>query len=112
LLNGTSDGQDQRVGDVRDGGDTLELKPTRRERFRDGAVRFGRAARNLDRSPKLHTAVTAARLGEHAKADEILLSGELLERLDTSGLRVRRKRWGVNLKGAPQDLTVHAVTRA
>jgi adenylate cyclase len=54
---------------------------------------------------------TAARLGEHAKADEVLVSGDLLERLDTSGLRVRRKRWGVNLKGAPQDLTVHAVTR-
>lgn len=52
---------------------------------------------------------TAARLGEHAKADEILVSGELLERLDTSGFKVRRKRWGVRLKGAPDGLTVHSV---
>jgi adenylate cyclase len=55
---------------------------------------------------------TAARLGEHAKADEILVSGELLERLDTVQLKVRRKRWGVRLKGAPDGLTVHAVEPA
>jgi adenylate cyclase len=52
---------------------------------------------------------TAARIGDRAKADEILVSGALLERLDESTLRVRRKRWGMNLKGAPDDLTVHAV---
>jgi adenylate cyclase len=52
---------------------------------------------------------TAARLGEHAKGDEILVSGDLLERLDTEGLKVRRKRWGVRLKGAPDDLTVHSI---
>jgi adenylate cyclase len=55
------------------------------------------------------TVNTAARLGERAKADEILVSGDLLERLDTTDLKVRRKRWGVKLKGAPDGLTVHAV---
>ena len=37
---------------------------------------------------------------------------ELLERLDTTALRVRRKRWGVRLKGAPEDLTIHAIEPA
>ncbi|HSP39667.1 MAG TPA: adenylate/guanylate cyclase domain-containing protein [Frankiaceae bacterium] len=55
---------------------------------------------------------TAARIGDRAKADEILISGDLLERLDVSGFRVRRKRWGMKLKGAPEDLTVHLIEPA
>lgn len=55
---------------------------------------------------------TAARLGDRAKADEVLVSGDLLERLDTSAFKVKRKRWGMNLKGAPEDLTVHSIRRA
>lgn len=55
---------------------------------------------------------TAARLGDEARADEILLSGEVLDRLDQDTLRVRRRRWGLHLKGAPDDLTVWAVEPA
>lgn len=55
---------------------------------------------------------TAARLGERAKAGEILVSGELLDRLDTRSFTVRRKRWGVRLKGAPDGLTVHSLRPA
>lgn len=46
-----------------------------------------------------------------ARCTEFLVSGDLLDRLDSSDLRVRRKRWGVRLKGAPDDLTVHVVSR-
>ena len=55
---------------------------------------------------------TAARLGERAGADEILVSGELLARLDASSLRARRKRWHTRLKGAPRDLEIYSVDRA
>ena len=54
---------------------------------------------------------TAARLGERAAQDEILVSGELLARLDESSLRVRRKRWHTKLKGTPQDLQIFSVDR-
>ncbi len=51
----------------------------------------------------------AARLGERAKADEILVSGELLERLDPDTITARRKRFSARLKGAPEGLTLHGV---
>jgi adenylate cyclase len=54
---------------------------------------------------------TAARLGERAGPDEVLISGELLARLDESSLRVRRKRWHTRLKGTPADLQIYAVDR-
>jgi adenylate cyclase len=54
---------------------------------------------------------TAARLGERAAQDEILVSGELLARLDESSLRVRRKRWHTKLKGTPDDLQIFSVDR-
>ena len=55
---------------------------------------------------------TAARLGDRAGPDEILISGEVLARLDDSRLRVRRKRWHTRLKGAPEDLQIYAVDKA
>jgi adenylate cyclase len=55
---------------------------------------------------------TAARLGDRAGPDEILISGDLLSRLDESRLRVRRKRWNTHLKGAPPDLQIFAVEKA
>jgi adenylate cyclase len=55
---------------------------------------------------------TAARLGDRAGPDEILISGDLLARLDESRLRVRRKRWNTHLKGAPADLQIFAVEKA
>jgi class 3 adenylate cyclase len=51
----------------------------------------------------------AARLGDRAKADEILVSGELLERLDQTTITARRKRFSTRLKGAPEGLTLHSV---
>ncbi len=51
---------------------------------------------------------TAARLGEAAKADEILISGDLLRRLDATTVTVRRRR-RLRLKGAPEDLEVYSV---
>jgi adenylate cyclase len=54
---------------------------------------------------------TAARLGERAGPDEILVSGDLLARLDESSLRVRRKRWHTRLKGTPDDLQIFSVDR-
>lgn len=52
---------------------------------------------------------TAARLGDRAKSDQILVSGEVLALLDTDRLVTRRKRLGVRLKGTPQDLTIFSV---
>ena len=52
---------------------------------------------------------TAARLGDAARADEILASGDVLDRLDPSAVTARRRRWGMDLKGAPDDLRVFAV---
>jgi adenylate cyclase len=54
---------------------------------------------------------TAARLGDRAGADEVLVSGDLLARLDESALRVRRKRWHTRLKGVPDDLQIFSVDR-
>ncbi|MHC1559661.1 adenylate/guanylate cyclase domain-containing protein [Actinomycetospora sp. C-140] len=54
---------------------------------------------------------TAARLGDRAGPDEILVSGEVLARLDEAALRVRRKRWHTRLKGTPEDLQIFAVDR-
>ncbi|PVY96032.1 adenylate/guanylate cyclase domain-containing protein [Actinomycetospora cinnamomea] len=54
---------------------------------------------------------TAARLGERAGPDEVLISRELLARLDQSSLHVRRKRWHTRLKGTPEDLQIYAVDR-
>ena len=51
----------------------------------------------------------AARLGDRARADEILVSGELLERLDSTRVTARRKRFSSKLKGAPEGLTLHSV---
>jgi adenylate cyclase len=53
----------------------------------------------------------AARIGERAKADEILVSGELLERLEAESLQVRRKRFVSRPKGAPDDLVMYQVDR-
>jgi class 3 adenylate cyclase len=54
---------------------------------------------------------TAARLGDRAGPDEVLVSGDLLARLDESSLRVRRKRWHTRLKGTPEDLQIFSVDR-
>jgi class 3 adenylate cyclase len=51
---------------------------------------------------------TAARLGDAGKADEILVSGDLLRRLDATTVTARRRR-RLRLKGAPDDLEVYAV---
>lgn len=51
---------------------------------------------------------TAARLGEAAGPGEILVSGDLLRRLDTTTVSARRKR-RVKLKGVAEDLEVYAV---
>lgn len=51
---------------------------------------------------------TAARLGDAGRADEILVSGDLLRRLDATTVTARRKR-RLRLKGAPEDLEVYAV---
>jgi adenylate cyclase len=54
---------------------------------------------------------TAARLCERAKADEILVSGQLLERLDPKRVAVQRKWLGKRLKGVPAGLTIYSVER-
>ncbi len=53
---------------------------------------------------------TAARLGDRAKADEILVSGELLAQLERRNVTAKRKRFLSSLKGAPDDLTIYSVT--
>src|SRR6195952_3157007 len=53
---------------------------------------------------------TAARLGDRAKADEILVSGELLAQLDRKDGTARRTRFLSSLKGAPDDLTIYSVS--
>ena len=51
----------------------------------------------------------AARLAENAKADEILVSEKLLEKLgDKNGLDVKKKR-KFKVKGVPKDMTAHTV---
>jgi adenylate cyclase len=51
----------------------------------------------------------AARVTEEGSADEVLVTGEALERLDTESLDVRRKRL-FRAKGMPRDVTVYSVT--
>lgn len=53
---------------------------------------------------------TAARLGDRAKTDEILVSGELLAQLERRDVTARRKRFLTSLKGAPDDLTIYSIT--
>lgn len=51
----------------------------------------------------------AARVADAAGASELLVSGELLERIDTADLTVKRKR-RFKAKGAPKDLDVYVVS--
>jgi class 3 adenylate cyclase len=50
----------------------------------------------------------AARLAENAGADEILVSERVLEKVDTDGLDVKKKR-RFKVKGVPKDMTAHVV---
>lgn len=52
----------------------------------------------------------AARVTEEGSANEVLVTGEAVERLDTRSLEVRRKRL-FRAKGMPKDVTVHSVSR-
>jgi adenylate cyclase len=52
----------------------------------------------------------AARLTEHARANEVLVSDAALAELDTSGLRVRRKRL-FRAKGVPSQMQIYSVQR-
>jgi len=52
----------------------------------------------------------AARLGEQADPDEILVSEPTLARLDVDGLKVKRRR-RFKVKGAPSDLGACAISR-
>lgn len=50
----------------------------------------------------------AARVADHASADELLVSGQALEALDSDAYRVRRKLL-FRAKGVPEDVTVYSV---
>jgi len=50
----------------------------------------------------------AARLAEAASAGEVLVSDRVLERIDTEGLELKRRR-RFKAKGAPKDLEAHAI---
>ncbi|MEX2194642.1 MAG: adenylate/guanylate cyclase domain-containing protein [Thermoleophilaceae bacterium] len=50
----------------------------------------------------------AARLADAASAGEVLVSDRVLERIDAEGLEVKRRR-RFKAKGAPKDLTAHAI---
>lgn len=52
----------------------------------------------------------AARLTEHARGNEVLISSAALERLDTTGMKVRRK-WLFRAKGVPADITIYSIRR-
>jgi class 3 adenylate cyclase len=52
----------------------------------------------------------AARVADEAGADEILLSGQALEHLETSALEVEEKGL-VRIKGVPEDVTSFSVSR-
>jgi adenylate cyclase len=52
----------------------------------------------------------AARVGDAAKADQVLVSDAVLARLDTAGLEVGRSK-RLRAEGAPRDLHVAAVER-
>jgi adenylate cyclase len=51
----------------------------------------------------------AARLSQAAKPGEILVSGPTLEALDPAAVRASKRRF--RAKGAPADLTAHAITK-
>jgi adenylate cyclase len=53
----------------------------------------------------------AARLTEHARGNEFLVSDAALAGLDVAGLRVRRK-WLFRAKGVPTEMTIYSVRRA
>jgi adenylate cyclase len=53
----------------------------------------------------------AARVGAAAGAGEVLVSGALVNEIDTSGLALKRKR-GFRAKGTPSDMQVFSVRRA
>lgn len=53
----------------------------------------------------------AARLGDAARADEVLISGDFLGRLDARTVSTRRRR-RLNLKGVPDGLEVYSVEPA
>jgi adenylate cyclase len=50
----------------------------------------------------------AARLAENAGPDEVLVSERVLEKLDTDGFDVKKKR-RFKVKGVPKDMTAHSV---
>ena len=52
----------------------------------------------------------AARVADRAGAGELLVSGELLGRLDRRDVTAKRKRFLTSLKGAPDDLTIYSVS--
>ena len=51
----------------------------------------------------------AARVAEEASADEVLVSGIALERLETDDLKVRKKRF-FSVKGVPKDVMAYSVS--
>lgn len=53
----------------------------------------------------------AARIAEGAKGDQILVSADILSRIDTQGIRVRRKRF-FRGKGVPPDVAIYSLTQA
>jgi adenylate cyclase len=52
----------------------------------------------------------AARVAESASADEVLISGQVLELLDSQEVKVRRKRF--RAKGVPEGVAVYSVKTA
>jgi adenylate cyclase len=53
----------------------------------------------------------AARIAEGAKGDQVLVSADILSRIDTQGIRVRRKRF-FRGKGVPPDVAIYSLTQA
>jgi adenylate cyclase len=53
----------------------------------------------------------AARIAEGAKGDQILVSADILSRIDTQGIRVRRKRF-FRGKGVPPDVAIYSLRQA
>jgi adenylate cyclase len=53
----------------------------------------------------------AARIGERAKANEILVSGDVLAQLDSERFQARRRRYLSKSKGAPEDLAIYQIER-
>jgi adenylate cyclase len=54
----------------------------------------------------------AARIGERAKANEILVSGDVLAQLDNDRFQARRRHYLSKPKGAPDDLAIYQIERA